>query len=300
MTMKNIFIRYMMVFALISFGLTSCEDDDTLPVDFEDLNASGGAFAAEVSTTGSTDINRNNPSESSFQKTYVLDSPQDGTEVSEVQIYVNYDGSDEVLYQTIPASEFTIVDGQPQFTVNYNGAEILSALGLEGGADGDLEGGAAFGYRLAIVTPRGTFTDVSPNFANQSADHTFSSTVVCLLPEVPAGEWTINMSDSFGDGWQTNDSSGGDGLTVTLSNGEVFEVGLCNPYVDVAYDCVDNYDSGTATITIPEGVESAEWFFPGDFYGEISFDIIAPSGNTVASVGAGAGAGVIALNLCNE
>ena len=289
-----------MVFTLLSFGLTSCEDDDTLPVDFEDLNAGGGTFATEVSTTGSTDINRNDPAESSFQKTYVLDSPQDGNEVTEVQVYVSYDGSNEVLYQTIPASQFTTVDGQPQFTVNYNGAEILSALGLEGGADGDLEGGAAFNYRLAIVTPRGTFTDVSPNFDNQSADHTFSSTVVCLLPEVPAGEWTINMSDSFGDGWQTNDSSGGDGLTVTLSSGEVFEVGLCNPYVDVTYECIDDYDSGTATITIPEGVESAEWFFPGDFYGEISFDIIAPSGNTVASVGTGTGAGVIALNLCNE
>lgn len=298
--MKNIYIKYFLVLALVSFGLTSCEDDDTLPVDFEDLNASGGAFAAEVSTTGSTDINRNNPSESTFQKTYVLDSPQDGTEVSEVKIYVSYDGSEEVLYRTIPSSQFTIVEGQPQFTVEYNGAEILSALGLEGGADGDLEGGATFRYRLALVTPRGTFTDVSPNFDNQSADHRFTSTVVCLLPEVPSGDWTVNMSDSYGDGWQTNDASGGDGLTVTLSNGDVFEVGLCNPYVAVDYACVDNYQSGTATITIPEGVESAEWFFPGDFYGEISFEIISPSGNVVASVDAGTGAGELSLNLCDE
>lgn len=299
--MKNIYIKYFLVLALVSFGLTSCEDDDTLPVDFKDLNASGGAFAAEVSTTGSTDINRNNPSESVFQKTYVIDSPQAGTDVSEVQVYVRYAGSSEVLYETIPSSEFsTGPNGLPQFTVNFDGATILSALGLEGGADGDLEGGATFRYRLALVTPRGTFTDVSPNFDNQSADHTFSSTVVCLLPEVPAGEWKINMADAFGDGWQTNDASGGDGLTITLSNGDVFEVGLCNPYVPVSYNCIDDYDSGTATITIPDGIESAEWFFPGDFYGEISFEIISPSGNVVASVGEGAGAGIVALNLCNE
>lgn len=299
--MKNIYIKYFLVLALVSFGFTGCEDDDTLPVDFEDLNASGGAFAAEVSTTGSTDINRNNPSESVFQKTYVIDSPQAGNDVTEVQVFVSYSGSNEVLYETIPSSEFSSgPDGLPQFTVNFDGAAILSALGLQGGADGDLEGGATFRYRLALVTPRGTFTDVSPNFANQSANHTFSSTVVCLLPEVPAGDWKINMADSFGDGWQTNDASGGDGLTITLSNGDEFEVGLCNPYVPVGYSCVDDYDSGTATISIPEGVESAEWFFPGDFYGEISFEIIAPSGNVVASVEPGAGAGVVALNLCNE
>ncbi|MUP46643.1 hypothetical protein E0K83_12940 [Gramella sp. BOM4] len=299
--MKRFYIKYLLVAALVSFGLTSCEDDDTLPVDFEDLNASGGPFAAEVSTTGSTDINRNNPSESVFSKTYVLDSPSDGSDVNSVDVYVSYDGSEEALYESIDASEFETVDGMPQFTVNYNGSEILSALGLS--AD-DLEGGATFRYRLALNTDRGTFTDVSPNFDNQSADHTFSSTVVCILPEVPAGEWKVNMTDDFGDGWQTNDSSGGDGLTFTLSNGDVFEVGLCNPYVDVQYvegsDCIDDYDSGTATFTVPEGVESGEWYFPGDFYGEITFEIIAPSGNVVASAGLGTPAGVVALNLCNE
>lgn len=298
--MKNIYIKYFLVLALLSFGLTSCEDDDTLPVDFEELNASGGAFASEVSTTGSTDINRNNPSESTFQKTYVLDSPQDGTEVTEVRVYVSYAGSNEVLYKTIPSSAFTMVDGQPQFTVEYNGAEILSALGLEGGPDGDLEGGATFSYRLELDTPRGTFTDVSPNFANQSANHTFTSTVVCLLPEVPAGEWTIEMADSYGDGWQTDDASGGSGITITLSNGTVFEVGLCSPYQGSDFDCTPGDFSGTATITIPEGVESAEWYFPGDAYGEISFDIFSPSGNVVASYSEGSPAGVIALNLCNE
>ena len=295
--MKRFYIKYLLVAALVSFGLTSCEDDDTLPVDFEDLNASGGPFAAEVSTSGSTDINRNNPAESTFSKTYVIDSPSAGADVNSVDVYVSYAGSNEALYTTVNSSEFETVDGLPQFSVDYNGTAILSALGLD---SDDLEGGATFRYRLALNTDRGTFTDVSPNFDNQSADHTFSSTVVCILPEVPAGEWKVNMSDSYGDGWQTNDASGGDGLTFTLSNGDVFEVGLCNPYVDVNYSCTDDYDSGTATFTVPEGVASGEWFFPGDFYGEISFEIIAPSGNVVASVGEGTGAGVVALNLCNE
>ena len=119
--------------------------------------------------------------------------------------------------------------------------------------------------------------------------------------EPTPGVWTINMQDSFGDGWQTDDGNGGTGLTVTLSTGEVFEVGLCNPYVASAYDCTPEFSSGTATITIPDGVESAEWFFPGDFYGEITFQVLAPNGNEVYSrAQAGGGAGVFIIDYCQQ
>lgn len=297
MIMKNINLKYLLVLALFSFVITSCEDDDTLPVDFEDLNASGGAFATEVSTTGETNINRNNPSESTFQKTYVIHSPQEGADVNSVDVFVSYAGSSEVLYQSISSSEFNMVDGNPQFTVNFNGDEVLSALGIEAE---DLEGGATFNFRLALNTDRGTFSKVSPNFDNQSADHTFSSTVVCILPSVPPGDWKVEMQDSFGDGWQTDDANGGSGITITLSNGDVIEVGLCSPYMESDFECTPGTMSGTAIVTIPEGVETAEWVFPGDFYGEISFNIFAPSGNLVASYGPSSPAGPIALNLCNE
>lgn len=121
---------------------------------------------------------------------------------------------------------------------------------------------------------------------------------------ITAGDWVINMTDSYGDGWQTDSTTGGSGLTITLGDGTVFEVGLCSPYGSAAGtflgdgECTPNNGSeGTATITIPEGTTSAEWFFPGDQYGEIGFEIISPNGN-VAGGYESAEAGSITVDYC--
>ena len=110
---------------------------------------------------------------------------------------------------------------------------------------------------------------------------------------------------TYGDGWQTDDASGGSGITITLDDGTVFEVGLCSPYGGAAgtflggLDCTPNTgSSGTAIVTIPAGTQSATWFFPGDQYGEIEFEIVTPAGNTVASIGTGTPAGEIAIDFC--
>lgn len=295
-------IKSFLALAVVLFFFNGCADDDKLPVDFEDLNAETGAFATEVSADGSTNINRLAPAASEFSKTYELFSRNKGTDVNSVSVYVSFTGenvtADEELYKTIDASTFNPTGNEtPEVTIEYNGQEILSALGI---SPDNLEGGDIFSYRLALTTPDGVFSDVSANFDNQSADHTFTSTIICELPEVPAGDWVVEMKDSYGDGWQTDDANGGSGITVTLSTGDVIEVGLCSPYQASDFDCTDGASSGTAIVTIPGGVESAEWVFPGDFYGEISFDIYSPSGNLVASYPAGSPAGPIALNLCNE
>ena len=67
------------------------------------------------------------------------------------------------------------------------------------------------------------------------------------------------------------------------------------------YDCTAEFASGSATITIPDGVESAEWFFPGDFYGEITFQILAPNGNVVYDrAQAAGGAGIFVIDFCQQ
>ncbi|MGB5699813.1 hypothetical protein, partial [Muriicola sp.] len=87
-------------------------------------------------------------------------------------------------------------------------------------------------------------------------------------------------------------------LSITLSTGEVFEVGLCTPYEANTYTCIDEASFGIATVTFPDGVEEAEWFFPGDNWGEISFAIFSPDGNLVAEYGANTPAGVLTLDYC--
>ncbi|WP_298422390.1 hypothetical protein [uncultured Kordia sp.] len=299
--MKNKLLKSFLVLGAMTLAFSSCSDDETLPVQFDELINSGVPFATEITTNGSTNVNKLDPSSSSFSKDYQLISPAGGTDITKVDVYVSLDGENitasETLLATVSASSFTTPadGGYPEVNVAFDGGSIISALGIDASA---LEGGDTFAYRLAVTNSQGTFSDVSSNFDNQSADHTFSSTVVCLAPP-PPGVWTIDMHDSYGDGWQTIGNSSAP-ITITLDDGTVFEVGLCTPYEANTFDCIDESNDGTDTITIPAGTVSADWFFPGDNYGEISFEIYAPSGNLVAAYTSGSAAGPIALNLCNE
>jgi hypothetical protein len=301
--MKNKFLKTILALSAICIAFYSCKDDDTLPVDFDDLINSGVPFAAEITTNGSTNVNKLDPASSGFSKEYQLISPAGGTDITKVEVFVSIAGQNvtapEALLASVESSSFTApaTGTYPEVTINYDGASIIAALGIDPTA---LEGGDTIDFRLALTNPQGTFSDVSSNFDNQSADHTFSSVVVCDSPTLPAGVWTIDMQDSYGDGWQpTTSGGGGPGITVTLSNGTVFEIGLCTPYEDPGYPCTAGTSSGTQTITIPAGV-SGDWVFNGDFWGEMSFQIFGPSGSTVATATAGSSAGPIALNLCNE
>ena len=111
---------------------------------------------------------------------------------------------------------------------------------------------------------------------------------------VQIGTYTIEMHDAYGDGWQTT-SDNGDGMTATLLNADgsetVIEFGMCSPYGPVSYDCsgtpaTAGYTDATTTITVPEGTKNIIWEFPGDRYGEISFEIYAPNGNVLYESGA--------------
>ncbi len=124
-------------------------------------------------------------------------------------------------------------------------------------------------------------------------------TVIC---NPQPGDYLVVMHDSYGDGWQTDDGNGGNGITIDI-DGDVQEIGMCNPYVDVDYECTTgDYSDAETTVTIPEGTISAVWNFPGDYYGEISFEIYAPDGSLAFESGEpGAfGAGQIPVIVCAD
>jgi hypothetical protein len=125
------------------------------------------------------------------------------------------------------------------------------------------------------------------------------------------GIYTINMIDSFGDGWQTNGPNGGDGIQVSI-DGVVTEIGMCSPYEGSNFECTPwlpgtdpandlSFTEATATVDIPEGAQSVKWFFPGDAYGEIGFEILDPDGNSVYKVNVGEGvAGIMPFEVCTN
>ena len=59
-----------------------------------------------------------------------------------------------------------------------------------------------------------------------------------------------------------------------------------------------SFYSATAYVTIPEGTQLAVWQFPGDQYGEISFQIYGPAGNLLLDSGQAPGAGQLDVLNC--
>jgi hypothetical protein len=298
-----------------------CEDEDKNPFPAAELEAA--AVLRTLSVTNPANINKNDIANSGIEITVEADDfGLDTFEsvdvfVSFVDSFVDTDGETDttlddedisktdMLVMNIPASEFTEgTDGKPVTTININGQDALNLLGLEPDLE-RIDGGDIIRTRLAMNLSDGdvyTSTNVNVNVTGQffNSPFRYDATIVCVLDSPPAGEYVVQMQDSYGDGWQTSNTSGGPGLTITLSNGEEIQVGLCSPYEVPAYDCTLELSAGSATVTIPEGLTSADWFFPGDAFGEISFQIFAPSGNQIASVTPGTAAGLVPLNLCNE
>lgn len=156
-------------------------------------------------------------------------------------------------------------------------------VGIEGLADGDE-------YTLTVATG---VTDTCGNAMAGPANIRLATN--CALV---TGDYAVDLHDSYGDGWQTTTSGGGPGITATLDDGTVFEFGLCTPYQASGFACIDEDHNGSTTVSIPPTATSVDWYFPGDFWGEISFEIYLPGGGLAASATAGTPAGPIAVNYC--
>lgn len=139
--------------------------------------------------------------------------------------------------------------------------------------------------------------DAGENTATAGAVLTYN--VFRTPPCIPIpGVYTIEMTDSYGDGWQTV-GDGGPGITIEVDGVVIDEVGLCSPYEAQTHDCIAEDSAGTDTVEIPEGSLFAKWVFPGDTYGEIGYKIFDPNGTLVASANAGqATAGTIDVQAC--
>jgi hypothetical protein len=164
-------------------------------------------------------------------------------------------------------------------------------------------------FKFADGTVLETFlNDATPNYyapdINQITLFTPTISYFVICPPQP-GEYRVVMHDSYGDGWQTNGGLGGNGITIDV-DGVIQEVGMCTPYEANPYDnctpSADGFDADEdAIVTIPEGAIKATWTFPGDAYGEISFEIYGPGGELLLESGVGeAGAGVLGVTLCAQ
>ena len=290
--MKKIVKILMSCVLVVSFN--SCADGDNV-ID-EVLQFETGAILRTIEVLSNT-LNSGDDS-TSFGVTVEEQDAEDGGLFKAVHLYATLrdltpDNGDtvleDILVKTIEASAFTTGPvGLPRGTIVATYGETAAAMGLN---NDNVTGGDIIVYVLKLELTDGRVFDdltagssVTGGFFN--APHRYNALVLCA-PE--PGVYTVDMHDSFGDGWQTDTGSGGAGIQITIDGVVEAEVGMCSPYggsnlgtfLDPALGLCTGpastsfFDAST-TVTIPIGALEATWNFAGDRYSEIFFEIYGP------------------------
>ena len=309
--MKNTF-RFLCSLILVA-SFTSCaEEEGTI---YEVLQYETGAVLRTISVNSQL-YNSSIPT-TEFSVTVEEQDEQDGALLESVDIYVTLRDlspdngtavAEDKLVKSYPASAFTAGPvGLPRATLSATYAETFAATGLSAS---DIEPGDLFLMELRLnLTDGRTFGKTSAagiiTGGFFASPFVYNALIVCS-PQ--PGDYTVDMHDSYGDGWQTNDGNGGDGIHVDI-DGNITVVGMCSPYgstntgseMDESQGfCVPgDYSNATDIVTIPDGALSATWNFPGDNYGEISFEVYGPGGEVLYIGAQGAtGPGLLPITLC--
>lgn len=288
--MKNFKIYILSALAVF---VTACSEDDKLTVITQDT-VTRGAVIRTVSFE-STTFNVFEP-DSFFGITIEEQDHEDGDLLSSVDIYVGFvdntasNGTTapaETLATSVPASDFTSgPNGLPRTSFSITLAEALSALGVVNDP-ANVTGGDQINIRMAVnLTDGRSFTDVDAT-GNVSGGSFFSSPyayragINCIPTSPVIGDYTLNMEDSYGDGWD------GAFITVTID-------GTGTDYTIAAGS------AASFVITVPAGTtELVFTYTPGNFEGEHTYELLAPSGAVAAADGPGPTPGEIVLNICS-
>ena len=260
--------------------VASCKYDDT-PLDEDTVASNEGAVLTTVSTVGGT-INKLNPAESSLTNTVLFNDFNNNDTMESVDLYLLFADTtpvngevlsiDEMFIENIPASAFAVGDsGFPEHTYSIEATEMLNILGLT--AD-DIDGGDLFVLRYVLnLTDGRSFsaadTGTNVRTTSHNAPFRYSSIVVCFkIPE--PGDWTLELEDVYGDGWN------GGFITISIDGVET--------------DYSASGFGGTEIITVPPGTTRFLFTYTaGDWEGENLYTLTDPNGMVVLEDGIGDG-----------
>jgi len=297
--MKNIFKIFLST--LLVFSFSSCEDSNTV-VDQVVADTQSGAILRTIEVLSNT-LNSSIAS-TSFAVEVEAQDEEDGGLLESVDVFVsirdltpdNGETVAEALIKTIPASAFTAGPvGLPRTTISATFGEAEAAMGLDATkhAPGDL---FVFELRLNLTDGRvfGAADAAGIITGGYWASPYKYNTLLLCSPQ--AGDYSINMIDTYGDGWQ------GSNVTVTMDG------------VDTILAMPSYYDGDPATrgsvgdaqwsnisetLTIPEGTLEATWeFVDGSYPSEVEFEIFAPDGTSFGYFGPTPSPGLLPVTLC--
>ena len=296
--MRNIF-----KFLFASLLVVSCVDSENT-IDTV-LDYETGAILRTISVNNAV-LNSSDPM-STFSVTVEEQDEADGALFAQVNVYAqmkdlspdNGDSSTDFMYvMSMPASSFTTGPvGLPRGTVEVAFGDAAAAMGLQANGT-DYIPGDVFVIGLEVELTDGRLYDwtsaagiITGGFF--ASPFKYNALLTCS-PE--PGGYVVDMQDSYGDGWQ------GSGIEVDV-DGVIQHASLCNEWGAQNPGCLGSYPgntSGSVTINVPVGTQSATWSYGGDSYAsEVSFQIYAPDGSLILAVGQGEGAaGLLPVAVC--
>lgn len=205
-----------------------------------------------------------------------------GSLLSEVRVFVSFidntiaDGDPdlstaEALLATLPASNFSTVGpfGFPRGDISVVYSEAIAASGIAFEA---ISGGDSFNFRLEaelndgrIYTNNANGTVTGGSFF--SSPFAYVTNVVCPPTPPTAGTWSLELQDSFGDGW--NNAA----LVISLDG------------IATSFTIEDGF-SGSFSFDVAPGTEVISIVFTsGDFDEEVTFQVTSANGTELLDLG---------------
>jgi hypothetical protein len=285
-TMRNIFKFLFASLFVVTFSCVDSENTIDTVLDYET-----GAILRTISVNNAV-MNSSDPM-STFSVTVEEQDEEDGALFQQVNVYCQLkdltdgnDSTDFILVTSIPASDFaTGPVGLPRGDVVMTFGDAAAAMGV---GPSQYSPGDVFVVGLEVVLTDGRsydWTSAAGIITGGFFSSPFKYNALLTCSPMP-GDYTVFMIDSYGDGWQTTSGGdGGQGLEINM-DGVITSVAMCSMWGTYDFTCtVPNaaYTEATAVVTIPAGTESALWTFPGDYYGEIGFEITGPNGQVAYS-----------------
>ena len=285
-TMRNIFKFLFASLFVVTFSCADSENTIDTVLDYET-----GAILRTISVNNAV-LNSSDPM-STFSVTVEEQDEADGALFQQVNVYCQLrdltdgnDSTDFMLVTSIPASDFaTGPVGLPRGDVNMTFGDAAAAMGV---GPSQYSPGDVFVVGLEVVLTDGRsydWTSAAGIITGGFFSSPFKYNALLTCSPMP-GDYTVYMTDSYGDGWQTTSGGdGGQGLEINM-DGVITSVAMCSMWGTYDFACTQPnaaYTEATAVVTIPVGTESALWTFPGDYYGEIGFEITGPNGQVAYS-----------------
>lgn len=248
----------------------SCSDPDNTINDVLD-NYQKGAVLRTISSSG--DYNFYDQSSSVFTATIEAHDEEDGALLSNVEIFISADSGEEVQLRTLDASEFVNgPTGLPRTTFSVSLSEVDSKISYIGGSTVQIR------LKLNLTNGRSFSTEAVTGSMTGSyfkSPYAYNKIILCNVTDGSAvpGIYTINMVDTYGDGWQ-------DSVVKLTLDGTEYLYAMPSPYGSgVALNATleaytGNNDSGFGKITIPASASTMKWeWIEGRYPDETNYTI---------------------------